>query len=133
MNTPISGVIPELLAKKGYDEPCKFCVDDEFDTPMPYDCGMEMHKNSYGMYYSCPTIAQVIMWLYEKHEIWVSVSWSFANKAPDNNVKWSFSLSNVGNRDNCIVTLHDDDFKFYKTNTEAYLAAIEYTLKNLLK
>ena len=61
---------------------------------------------------SAPTIAEVVMWLYEKHGDWISV------------VKFE-KYSSCTFRHNCL-------FKEYNSPTEAYEAAIEYTLKNLI-
>ena len=68
--------------------------------------------------YLQPTISDVIMWLYEKHGIWVNIGFSgdescylmVTNKIGE--IKWNE--------------------KGFKSPTEAYEAAIEYTLKNLI-
>lgn len=142
MNTPISGIIPELLAKKGYNEPCKYCVDNEFDKPMPYNGGMGMHQNSFGMYYSCPTIAQVIMWLYEKHEVWIQIQretigsdeWVFAfviDYLPKEFFLNKRRASHFKTIESFIPGMSSYEGGWKEPN-EAYLQAIEYTLKNLI-
>ena len=75
--------------------------------------------------FTAPTIADVIMWIYEKHNIWVVV--------------------NVGKPHNCGIMMYANVIKFglhhkckyktilYNTPLEAYSDAIQYVLKDLLK
>jgi hypothetical protein len=99
MNKPISYPLAKLLKEKGFDEPC---------------------PNLYYQPERCkkPTIADVIMWLYEKYGIWVNVYMM------DTNIFYW-----------CIDTNDDeytsDDISF-KEPTEAYEAVIEYTLTKLI-
>ena len=69
---------------------------------------------------SAPTIAEVVMWLYEKHNIWISVD-------PENDKDtWFHTISY--NKSETIF----GNYNTYNSSTEAYEAAIEYTLNNLL-
>ncbi len=76
-----------------------------------------------------PTIAEVVMWLYEKHGIWIVVNPHkgknnlgefFMEFDPD---VWSFT-------DEC--EFHNTGLLYFNSPTEAYEAAIEYTLNNLI-
>lgn len=76
-----------------------------------------------------PTIADVVMWLYDKHGIWIVVN---PHKGEDDLGKpfmefdpevWSFT-------NECIF--HDTKLLYFNSPTEAYEAAIEYTLKHLI-
>lgn len=72
--------------------------------------------------YSAPTIADVAMWLYEKYKIWIQVfilNKTFAWKVQDVNTL-------------VITCLYAQQDKGYNSPTEAYEAAIEYTLNNLI-
>ena len=73
MNTSVSFPIAKSLKEKRYDEPCMLCVEEGDERPLPYDLksGNTLHINSTHPYYSAPTIAEVVMWLYEKHGIWI--------------------------------------------------------------
>jgi|TARA_Y100000389_G_scaffold111473_1_gene108543 hypothetical protein len=71
-----------------------------------------------------PTIADVVMWLYEKNGIWLCVRNTNGNE-------WHFNYKRL-NIDESIQYSKDTGFK-HKTPTEAYSAAIEYTLKNLIQ
>lgn len=75
--------------------------------------------------YSAPTIVEVVMWLYEKHEIWVDVSLSQFSKP--NNLSWMYSI--VFTKD----CTYSHSPKAHNSPREAYQEAINYTLKNLIK
>lgn len=75
--------------------------------------------------FSAPTIAEVVMWLYEKHGIWTSV-WmmdktTFYWNVDTNNEEFS---SDTATYNSSVV--------YFNSPTEAYEAAIEYTLNNLI-
>lgn len=69
---------------------------------------------------SAPTIAEVVMWLYEKHGIWIEVSYM------DDVLSFGFNICTLETN-----TVEDEQWKF-TSPTEAYSSAIEYTLKNLI-
>lgn len=95
MNTLVSFELAKLLIQKEYD------LHPDF-------------KDSY------PTITEVVMWLYEKHGIWIGVQ----PNEPYIDDDWCFTifkdLKNNNSREG------------YNSSTEAYEAAIEHTLKNLI-
>jgi len=89
MNTPISFELDKLLLEK--------------DIPMPVN----------------PTISDVVMWLYEKHGIWVHSEICFDGKG--------FIPK--------ITEVVENQYPYntqFNSPTEAYEAAIEYTLNNLI-
>lgn len=95
MNTPVNFELAKLLKEKGYR------ILPDF-------------KSSY------PTIAEVVMWLYEKHGIWISVDWTvfFKEKV------WFYSIRQK-NQSSKLKRL-------FNSPTEAYEAAITYTLTKLI-
>ena len=99
MNKPISYPLAKLLKEKGFDEPCP----NLYYQP-------EMCKK--------PTIADVVMWLYEKHDIWINV-WPM-NK---NEFYWGVDTNEK--------EFTSDDINF-NSPTEAYEAAIEFILTKLI-
>lgn len=117
MNTVVSLDLAKVLKEKGFDEYCKLCVEDGDETPLPFNCGNTMHKNSLHPYYSAPTIAEVVMWLYKKRGIWISV-YEYKDYAAD------------ANDDDVFRTSHTK-LKEFNCPIQAYEAAIEYTLKEL--
>ena len=97
------------LNKKGYKHYYEGTVE-ELDS---------MNKDNQHLY---SEIMQVIMWLYEKHGIWISV---VQNEYLD---KFQYTLTQKKSNSWNIV----DNDKLFNSPTEAYEAAIEYTLKNLI-
>lgn len=95
MNTPVDFKLAELLKEKGYR------ILPDFES-------------------SYPTIAEVVMWLYEKHGIWVVVDYSLGQFSP--------VIKRQGQK--AIPIKH---WNFFPTPTEAYEVAIEYTLTKILK
>ena len=85
--------------------------------------------------YDAPTIADVVMWLYEKHGIWVSVDWMKRIKPYNSGFYCHLRGTNKSlNRDNFIVindTLNPG-YEVFNSPTEAYEDAIEYILNNLI-
>ena len=91
MNTPVSLKVDKLLLEKGIDMPVS------------------------------PTIADVVMWLYKKHGIRISVD------GPHKLLKsWCFEVYKI----NGDITLNKSSN--FNSLTEAYEAAIEYTLNELI-
>lgn len=72
--------------------------------------------------FSAPTIAEVVVWLYEKHGIYIWVE----QCENSNKFQW------FNRYDTSSGKCKDYDEKFYTLPTEAYEAAIEYTLTKLL-
>jgi hypothetical protein len=120
MNKPVNLEIAKLLKEKGFDEWTKLCVADDDDRALPFDVGNSLHKNSLHPYYSAPTICEVLMWMYEKHGIWIEVTY--------NNVFFKANIVNTLLQRN--ETYRKENA--YKSPTEAYEAAIVYCLKNLI-
>ena len=92
MNTPVSFEIEKLLIEKDIDMPVS------------------------------PTIAEVVMWLYEKHRIWTVVNVNIIGS-------WYFEHFDLKEKRNTQFKPIDTQ---YDSLTEAYKAAIEYTLNNLI-
>jgi hypothetical protein len=117
MNTPVSFPLAKLLKEKEFDEPCKLCVEDGDERPLPFNCGNTIHRNSLHPYYSAPTISDVVMWLYENHKIWISVD-------PENDTDtWFHTITH--NKSETV-------FGNYSSLTEAYEAGIEDVLNNMI-
>jgi hypothetical protein len=112
MNTPINFELAKLLKEKGFDENHEYMVFTSVET----------EKYPEGELVLKPTIAEVVMWLYKKHGIWIQVfilNKTFAWKVQDVNTL-------------VITCLYAQQDKGYNSPTEAYKAAIEFTLENLI-
>jgi len=113
MNTPVSFELAKLLKEKGFDLNHEYMVFTFSET----------EKYPEGELFLKPTIAEVVMWLYEKHEIWIGVICDAGN-----DLLFTFKIySTKMGEERCIV-----NGNMYESPTEDYEAAIEYTLKNLL-
>ena len=150
MNTPVNFEIAKLLNEKGFEQN-KFNTPwynelgsfngrtdinkdgKTFSEVYPnessfYGCAIkEEHKKEFSIQsYSAPTIAEVVMWLYEKHGIWIIV-----NPIPysDNltHWRWEYKSSDYFTR---AATWKDKND--HMSPTKAYSAAILYTLNNLV-
>jgi len=135
MTTSVSFEIAKLLKEKEFDNPCHDCYnlngllfsngwceyiadDHEFDGLVRLEKLKEKDVLA-------PTIAEVVMWLYEKHGIWISV----IDISPSH-ILWEYQISRkeVG----LIYSSSQYPVKHNYSPTEAYEAAIEYTLNNLI-
>ena len=112
MNKPICYTLAKLLKEKGFDEEAIVNVSHPSDQTRAYP--KEYIKE--GDYILAPTIADVVMWLYEKHNIWIVC---FPTDGG-----WSFDIFI---KTDCIKSE-----SFINSPTEAYEAAIEYTLTKLI-
>jgi len=93
MNTPVSFELAKLLKEKEFDENCSDYytqtgnLNSDGWGDIIYEQGFgsgepdrmlrfnysDFNKNQKETCFLCPTIAEVVMWLYEKHEIWIGV------------------------------------------------------------
>ena len=156
MNRPVNFELAKLLKEKGFeqetpgyeDHKYSFYAINDFDNDWRDSFSKRREGELLEGYYLAPltekrenvviiapTITEVVMWLYEKHGIWI-------NPIPRLS-SWIFTIQEVrtGSNESLI------DIDFYESNTylnfkgvptimnsptEAYEAAIEYTLKNLI-
>ena len=115
MNTPVSFELAKELKEKWFDKICeKYYPDD--GSLLNTNKGSIRHI-AYRI--QAPTIAEVIMWLYDKHGIWIWVERCSTLFRP--------YAEEIGNERFGKWEGHK-----YNSLTEAYLKAIEYTLKTLV-
>lgn len=123
MNTPVSFELAELLSKKEFDVDVRgrYSLTDYnvFKERRYYISHSAITEN----FIYAPTIAEVVMWMYNEHGIWIVVN--FANKN-----QWYFDCNKIG-FDGKDKKLFQSNYDF-KSPTEAYKQAIEYCLNNLL-
>lgn len=145
MNTLVGFELAKLLKEKGFDEPCSHAYK-EVESPVLYIHQDKKYNNSFKKEwqntvrknshmdnavikrYSAPTIVEVVMWLYEKHGIWVSVKtikWNYEH----NTIRFNYNICKFNHNNSSDIT---DVVYDFNSPTEAYEAAIEYTLKNLI-
>lgn len=141
LNKVVDFSTAKLLKEKGFDTPCKegwvnYLTPFTGETGMPDDeSNLVIDTLGNRHLIERPTIAEVVMWLYEKYGIWI-------NPAPRLS-SWIFTIQEIKTSSNNSLV----DIDFYGTNdylkskgvptimlspTEAYEAAINYTLNNLI-
>jgi hypothetical protein len=130
MNSPVSFKTAKLLKEKEFHIPVihnygkkgelGIGINLALDLEMVADCVLVDYNKYVGIYrqISAPTIAEVVMWIYETHGIWITVD---IDEDADGNIIYAIRGKKT--------THFDDEFK---TPTDAYEAAIDYTLKNLI-
>jgi hypothetical protein len=148
MNTPISFPIAKLLKEKGFDDECKYYYDENEELTFHIGYIGDIWRNSEikdGLPYtkekspciSAPTIAHVVMWLYEKHGIWI-YSYPVQPLVLDDEeypktvwVVKCLSMNQIMfekfiDAKNCLAINH------HASPTDAYESAFEYALNNLI-
>lgn len=140
MNTPVTFEIAKLLKEKGFNyhelyqdfaNEYDYLVEGSYHRRHESDFPIENYPNS-NTWLPVPYIYQVVMWLYEKHGIWIN-AWSDTNLyLPEwkDKAKWFYVI-------NCdLIQCYNLDTgevkNLYKSPTEAYLAAIEHCLKEII-
>lgn len=118
MNIPVSFELAKLLKEKGFDEWTKTWHQRGEGVVGCVEGNRDFYNRKGDVYTSAPTIAEVVMWLYEKHGIWISV-YEYKDHAADVNDNYMFRTSYTKLRE-------------FNSPTEAYEAAIEYCLTNLI-
>lgn len=128
MNTHVDFETSKLLKEKKFNIPIRtaWYLGEVGYWKIP------VNHNESSVKVSAPTIAEVIMWLYEKHGIWVT-TWSDTNLdlvEYKDSAKWFYVI-------NCnLIDCYDSTGKhkyLFNSPTEAYQEAITYVLKNLIK
>lgn len=127
MTTPVTFEIAKLLKEKGFEQTLQvgiICriqnkVNKDYEKIRPLK--ESDLKNDWSIFNEIyPTIAEVVMWFYEKHGIWVGVQ----PNEPYVDDDWCFTIFKDLKNNNSL--------EGYNSPTEAYEAGIEYTLKNLI-
>lgn len=106
----------ELLKEKGFDEPTTAWRQRGNGISGDVVGKKDYYNRKGDVYTSLPTISDVVMWLYDKYGVWISVY-----MVDKNEFHWETDINEEehGSRD------------YFKTPTEAYEAAIEYVLNNV--
>lgn len=118
MNTPVNFELAKLLKGKGYPQPKTLNQAKGLNISFNWYNEDGIYNANYKLdtKITAPTIAEVVMWLYEKHGIWLYVSKPYENG-------WVIHWQGLDIYPTLIC---------YNTPTEAYEAAIEYILNNLI-
>lgn len=120
MNTPVIFDLAKLLKEKEFPQPKTKSDAEKLHLQFNWynEDGVYNANYKFDTTINAPTIAEVVMWLYEQHGIWISA-------IPNETKLWKPIL----------IFNNEDTYDCYSFNTptEAYLSAIEHTLNNLIK
>lgn len=126
MNTIVNFVLAKKLKECGYDnDDCKMIYygdfEDGFEPEIIEPSDRNTRYSSVGEFeYLAPTISDVVMWIYNTYNIWISVNMF------DYNNKVVFEYILLKNKLTYVNYLNKN--AVYNTPQEAYLAAIEDVL-----
>ena len=122
MNKEVNFEIAILLQENGFDEVSRFYRKDNVSLSDCYQTNDFLKPG----YYPAPTIAEVVMWLYEKHGIWISVD-------TDINGKFRQILRKHNSNDRAWEVKNTFSIsEYYSSPAESYEAGIKHSLENLL-
>jgi hypothetical protein len=136
MTTPISFELSKLLKEKGYDKhTCNIYPLVDFWGYKKGELSLfieesldEAFAKESNFYCLAPTITEVIMWLHEKHSLWIlplpTVTGHFAYKIVDVQLSPEKPIERPPYKD---VSAND-----YNSPTEAYEAAIKHCLEKII-
>ena len=124
MNKPIKYPLAKLLKEKGFTEQVNnyFGDNGKEEIFQPKYTGNYNSHVMVGLVTSRPNLIDVIMWIYEKHGIWIEVRRT--------NFFKEFRFQAYFNEKPLTGEL--GGYVSHELPTEAYLAAIEYILNNLI-
>ena len=124
MTTPVNFEIAKLLKEKGFGDKTKsYNKDGKLVTVSLFI--RKYHTEN--VYYPAPTITEVVMWLYEKHGIWIYIKRFCLVENKEAFDKLQPIIEFIPQ-----IKYDITDLPIYNSPSEAYETAIEYTLKNLI-
>ena len=124
MITPVKYPLAKLLNDKEFKLEPYLKIDDQ----NPKNLNSNYNPREYQPWYLDLSLAEVVMWLYEKHNIWIVVNMSRYGNFYTNILKKESTKS----LDIPFVWEMQCQLNDFKSPTEAYEAAIEYVLLNLI-
>ena len=135
MNTPVSFQMAELLKEKGFDKPGylqNVWLGNKYEERGKGKNKKFVEIPVFGLGSSSvlPTISDVVMWLHEKNGIWIEVRHiKTFNVNRFHVIIWDYKDTSD------YMTIYCDNgvgYEVWDSPAEAYEAAIEYVLTNLI-
>lgn len=139
MNKPVNPSTAKLLKEKGFKEPVVKCyatfkenivIHSIYNSEIPEDMNGTRHEiipNVYPNppYYSAPTIAEVVMWSFNTHKIWITVDVNI-------NGKFNYLLRQFNSKDRAWEVKNPSSIQeYFNYPDDAYISGINYFLNNL--
>lgn len=125
MNKEVNFEIVKLLKEKGFNMTPYLTIDNE----NPKNLKSNFNPREYQPWYFTLTIADVVMWLYEKHGIWIEVSCHTVFDEKDDTIEVDLFYF-AARKLKPVEILYSGDF--VNSPIEAYEDGILYTLNNLI-
>lgn len=130
MTTPVKFELAKLLKEKRFNIPCRYqyykwlgkyeILDNEEDaTNEELSIQAKNDGISLDTWITAPTFAEVVMWLYEKHGIWIYA-------ISPSKTSWYYNIESLNE------SFNKETKSGYNSPTEAYEAAIEQSLIKLI-
>lgn len=123
MNTPVNFELAKLLKEKGFDNRTAMVWSFSLGKPHLIKTHLSLELND--SEYNAPIIADVVMWLYEKHGLWVHAMKSFNDFTPYIQCDWNY-------RKDSITGVLEFMQKRFNSPTETYEAALEYCITKII-
>lgn len=138
MNTSVNFEIAKLLKEKGFDVKTTGSYVDT--TPFSenendfVEYFFEQNHNEKEHRVSAPTIAEVVMWLYEKHDIYINVIPDLSSRHNLIDRKFYVSMFKYSMNINVQVEIlkEDKNILYFNKLENAYEFGILHALKNLI-
>ena len=126
MNKLINDELKQLLYNKGWRYDLKESIHSNRGLIVEHSLAEQRWNQGNISYIDNISIADVVMWLYEKHGIWIRVT---PIPYSDNltHWRWEHMSTNYATRNAGWKKLQD-----YMSPTEAYISAIEYVLNEII-
>lgn len=123
MNTPVSFEIAKLLKGKSFKEGSQKGYLENGELGISHYSSLCYNDDEdYPTKYAAPTIAEVVMWLYETHGIWIAISHEMNDL---HQTEWFWVAVENGEE---IAS----QYLGFNSPTKAYEAGINYCLTNLI-
>jgi hypothetical protein len=133
MNKRVSFPIAKLLKEKGFDGyKDKYHypnLSDKQEICLPTDWNKFTDMAGNSEYYSAPTIADVVMWIYEKHGIWI---WVGCRDLENGKTIFIANGRNVPSTKSNGFVIDVIPYQPKDNPTEAYETAFEHILNKLI-
>ena len=127
MNTLVNFEMAKKLKEKGFNERCNSGYWYNKLNPIiindaTLSNGQKQMYDGEKILALAPTISDVVMWIYNTYNIWISVNmFDYNNKVIFEYILYKNNINNVD---------YINKNAIYNSPTEAYLGAIEYILNN---
>lgn len=128
MNTPVSFELAKLLEEKQIFLKYKAAYPFRFREHESKNYNPSLiEKDILTCDVKAPTIAEIVMWIHKEKGLWINVMYMGFE------LKYSWSIDIITTAGSNWDSYGEEGDVYYNSPTEAYEAAIKYTLENLIQ